>query len=307
MGMNYASAVKVWASRRKSLDYKAWKNDTHITIGENSEMIFTYLPYVFQRIDDKWTRTRAAGTPLAVVTPDNILTLLAETSHRTPTINNRLSEVLGCSIYSDTGGHRNKESAVRISKRYFNGNTYVGITDWNRDPANGNIPYKPGIQFQMDDKGCPVKVLNPPEDKARYVKKDRIHAVSMQTADLRKLLVTMARLGSFDGAAKAKAERLYWSWTQKHQGPLKPIHEIDVANPTGEDATALFMYGVQHTESPDRGTWVNNKFVEGSPEERMEKVKTKAIAKGMQLLRQHIYEFSDGYEIVTLNKKPTKE
>jgi hypothetical protein len=305
MGMNYATATKVWASRRKNFDYKAWKNDTHITIGENSEMLFTYVPSTYARINNKWTKTRCQGIPLAIVTPNNILTLLIETSYRTPTINNRLSEVLGCNVYSDTGRHRTKESAVRISKRYYNGSNYAGMTDWNNDPANGNIPYKPGIQFQMDDKGCPVKVLNPPVDMSRYVKKDRIHEVSKQTADLRKLMVAMARLGSFDEAAKAKAERLYWSWA-KTLGEVKPIDKIDVTNPMGEDAIALFVYGLNHTQSPDRGTWLNHAYVDSPIEDRIEEVKTKAVKRGLQLLRQHIYESSDGYEIVPV-KQPTKE
>jgi len=156
MGINYATAVKMWESRRKSLDYKAWKNDTHITIGENFEMLFTYSPFAYKWVGNVCIKVKGEGIPLAVITPDNILTLLAETSHRTATISNRMTGILGCAIYSDMNGHRNKESVVRISKRYFNGNTYVGMTNWGNDPANVNIPYKPGIQFQMDSKGCPI-------------------------------------------------------------------------------------------------------------------------------------------------------
>jgi len=302
MGMNYASALKTWYSRRKGRDYKPWKNDTHITLGDKGEMLFTYCPYLYSTVDGKFSKSKSKGTPLAVITPDDILTLLIETSYRSPTINNRLTEILGCAVYSDTSGHRNKESAVRISKRYFHDNKFAGVTDWNDDPANGNIPYKPGIQFQMDDTGCPVKVLNPPEDRIRRVKRDLIPVVSKQTAQMRKLMNVMSRLGSFDAFAKGKAERNYSRWGIE----TKAIEQIDVANPIGDDAISLFVLGLNGTHSPDRGGYVGGNYVDYPLEQRMDEVKTKAIDAGMRLLRQQLYGTLNAYEVVPV-KQPKKE
>lgn len=295
MGMNYSLAAIEFGKRRKGRAVRSWKDDTTIEVGENSELVFMYHSFSYGRNPaGGWSKTKNPGIPIAIITPNNVLTLLFSFNGNNVTVQNRLSELLNCQVYSDMSGHRNKESSIRISKRLMK--HYGEAAEWagERVGAVGNIPYKAGIQFRMDGAGSPVELLNPPEDRSIRVKRESITAASRQTAQLRKLVHVMTRIGAFDDLVKLKLSYAL--------SPVKvdrsSLSDVNLAAPVGDDAHLVFFLGLKKIDNAPVHRYVNNAFVRLTEEERIAHLRQRASKAGMELLRKHLYKATDGYEVI---------
>ena len=297
--LTYKWTEAAFNTRRKTNNYKAYKTDTHLTKAEDGTFTFSYVQYEWEedKATKKYKRVRVSNsTPLVSVTPDNVMTLLAPDTKTWPsvhhmTIRNRLHEITGFDIYSDTGHHKNKETPIRITHRYYD-NGWVKQA-WCANTNDKTIPYKAGTQFQlMDGKSAKVDCLNPPKDIKSVVKNEAIQSAKADTVLIRKLAMVMLRLG-FDEHIDKK---LTSYWYAAPQGKLIPF--IDYKDPTGDDALAVLAHGLRIATKPDTHVWIGKDYVERSLEERKRVLRQRVLSNGMKALREHIYLTTGGYDKV---------
>jgi hypothetical protein len=211
------------------------------------------------------------------IDPFNIVTLYAKP--RDITTRNRLTRAIGRWVYSDQAKHKTKESAVRVQKT----TTYLG----------GTIPYHMGLQVQLTPDGEIESFINPRKDVKILVKRDAVKTVSTSTARLRKLTITMARLGVFDEVTTNQLNNMWGTAPD-----VKPISEINYQDPLGEDAEAVFYRGVESAIPPPRSGFVDGQWKQIPLEERRQTYQRNIIESGMKALRKHIYEQTNSYERV---------
>jgi hypothetical protein len=96
-----------------------------------------------------------------------------------------------------------------------------------------------GLQVQLTPEGEIGSFINPRKDVKILVKKEAVKTVSTSTARLRKLTITMARLGVFDEVTTNQLNNMWGTAPD-----VKPIREINYQDPLGEDAEAVFYRGV---------------------------------------------------------------
>lgn len=300
--LTYNWTEKIFATRRKTNDFKAYKTDTRLTKAEDGTFMFTYVQYNWE--EDKTTHRYKRSdvrteTPLVSITPDNVMTLLAPDNKTWPsvhhmTIRNRLQDITGLTIYSDTGHHRNKDTAIRVTSRFY------GAQGWEKQAwcANTNdktIPYKQGTQFQAGGLHGRVECLNIPKDIKRVVKNEAIQSAKADTVIIRKLAMVMLRVG-FEEHIEKKLNS-YWYAPQQ----IKLIKDIDYKNPTGDDAMAVLAQGLRMATRPDSHVWREGKYTELSMEERVSILRSRTLENGMKALRQHIYATTNGYDKVEVS------
>lgn len=265
----YADYVATFARRKKGSATKPIYRDCLISL-END--IFTVV-----RIPPQWYRDRTPQV-MWTIDPLNIVTLYAEAS--TITVCNRLTRAIGRWVYSDQRNHKNKESAVRIFK--------------TKAYEDGTIPYHMGLQVQLTPEGDIESFINPRKDVKILVKRDAVKTVSASTARLRKLTITMARLGVFDEIVTA---RLNSNWGVSLP-PAKPISKINYQDPLGEDAEAVFYHGMGNAIAPSQSGFVDGQWTRIPYEVRRQQYHKNVIESGMKALRRHIYEQTNSYERV---------
>jgi hypothetical protein len=212
------------------------------------------------------------------IDPFNIVTLYAEP--KDITTRNRLSSAIGRWVYSDQAKHKTKESAVRINR--------TGLY------SGGSIPYHMGLQVQLTPEGEIGSFINPRKDVKILVKKDAVKTVSTSTARLRKLTITMARLGVFD---QAVSMRLGGSYSLIPDS-VKKVSDINYQDPLGEDAEAVFYRGMESAMTPSQTGFVDGQWTRIPLEERRQTYHRNIIESGMKALRKHIYEQTNSYERV---------
>ena len=298
--LTYKWTEKIFDTRRKSRDFKAYKTDTRLTKADDGTFVFTFLQHNWE--EDKATKRykRSAvrsETPLVSITPDNVMTLLAPDTKGWPsvhhmTIRNRLQDITGLTIYSDTGHHRNKETAIRVTSRFYSQH------GWQKQPwcANTNdktIPYKAGTQFQVGG-GTDGRTdcLNIPKDIKNIVKNEAIQSVKADTAVIRKLALVMLRVGFEEHIEK----KLSNYWYAPPQG--KMLADIDYKNPTGDDALAVLNHGMRIANKPDTHIWVDGAYKLRTMDERVRLMRERVLDNGMKALRKHIYSTTNGYKQV---------
>jgi hypothetical protein len=213
------------------------------------------------------------------IDPFNIVTLYAKPED--VTTRNRLTRAIGRWVYSDQSKHRNKESAVRVNR--------TGLY------SGGSIPYHMGLQVQLTPEGEVGSFINPRKDVKILVKKDAVKTVSASTARLRKLTITMARMGVFD---EATTERLDGSYLFVPDVVIKQVSDINYQDPLGEDAEAVFYRGMEIAITPSRSGFVDGQWKQIPLEERRQAYHRNIIESGMKALRKHIYEETNSYERV---------
>lgn len=298
--LTYKYTEAIFATRRKSKDFKAYKTDTHLTKADDGTFMFTFLQYNWEKDETSGQYKRSEvrnETPLVSITPDNVMTLLAPDTKGWPsvhhmTIRNRLQDITGLTIYSDTGHHRNKETAIRVTSHFYSQH------GWQKQPwcANTNdktIPYKMGTQFQMyDDKSGRVECLNIPKDIKNIVKNEAIQSVKADTAVIRKLAMVMLRVGYEEHIEKKMTNY----WYAPPQG--KMLADIDYKNPTGDDALAVLNHGMRIANKPDTHVWVDGEYKQRTMDERVRLMRERTLDNGMKALRKHIYATTNGYEQV---------
>lgn len=295
--LTYKWTEDIFRIRRKKTDFKAYKTDVHLTKGDDGVFTFSYVQFKWEK--DKKTGKVVKGAlsmrvPLVTITPDNVMTLLAPADSHWPsvqrmTIRNRLHDITGFSIYSNTSRHKNKETAIRMEHKYYD-NGWVKQS-WC---ASGSMPYKPGTQFNVGiDKGK-VDCINPPADIKNLVKNEAIQQAKADTVIIRKLAMVMLRVG-FDEHLDQKLDR-YWYAPQI----LKKLDEIDYKNPTGDDAMAVLCHGLRTTSRPDEHVFndTTNSYGKRSRDEQLQILRSRVLENGMKALRKHIYTTTGGYEQV---------
>lgn len=286
-------------TRRKTKDFKAYKTDTHLTREADGTFLFTYLQYNWEQNEEtkRYARSEVRHrTPLVSITPDNVMTLLAPESKAWPsvhhmTIRNRLQEITGFAIYSDTAHHKNKDMQVRITHRYYGDHGWTK-QDWCAHTKDKSIPYKQGTQFRVSEKSGKVECINPPKDMKSLVKNESIQQAKADTVVIRKLAMVMLRVG-FEEHIEKKLNSYWYTPPQ-----TKLLHDVNYKNPTGDDALAVLNHGLRVANKPDAHVWVDGTYRERTMDERVRLLRERVLENGMKALRNHIYATTNGYEKV---------
>jgi hypothetical protein len=297
--LTYNWTEKIFNTRRKSKDFKAYKTDTHLTKADDGTFTFNYIRW-------EWEENKKTGnyrrvkqidvTPLASITPDNVMTLLAPDNKTWPsvhhmTIRNRLQDITGLDVFSDTGHHRNKEMAVRVSARFYGAQGWQKQA-WCANTRDKTIPYKSGTQFKVGGLHGRIECLNIPKDIKNIVKNEAIQSAKADTVVIRKLAMVMLRVGFEEHIEK----KLNNYWYSPPQGKL--LKDVDYKNPTGDDALAVLNHGMRIANQPDTHVWADGKYTERSMDERVRLMRERTLDNGMKALRKHIYATTNGYEQV---------
>lgn len=302
--LTYEYTEKLFAIRRKNTDHKCYKQDTHLFKQDDGTFMFKFAQrswerdangnagYIFKSYHD-----------LLSITPDNVVTLLIRGEGMWPsmqymTIRNRIADITGFSIYSDTGHHKNKGTAIRIEGHRYDHKAGWVPQEWCA--AGKSLPYVAGTQFKTISTGRAggvVDCLNPPKDFKNLVKQEAIQQVKAETAVIRKLAMVMLRL-DFDEEIQARANS---SWLQRNTN--KPLSEVDYKNPTGDDAMAVLYAGLYITNRPDTSRYdpVQKKWVDLPMDEVIQGLRTRVLENGMKSLRKYIYSTTDGYDLVEVS------
>jgi hypothetical protein len=234
---------------------------------------------------------------LVSIAPDNVMTLLAPDTKSWPsvhymTIRKLLQDITGLTIYSDTGHHRNKETAIRITHRFYSEHGWSKPA-WCANTNDKTIPYKAGTQFRtISQKTGLTECLNTPKDIKNVVKNEAIQSVKADTVVIRKLAMVMLRVG-FEEHIEKKLSN-YWYSPQQ----TKLLKDIEYKNPTGDDAMAVLTHGMRIANKPDTHVWADGKYTERTMDERVRLMRERTLDNGMKALRKHIYATTDGYEQV---------
>ncbi len=268
--LTYADYVALFARRKKGSDVKPIFRDCHIRF-END--IFTVV-----ETRRWWEDQSVVPQVMWSIDPFNIVTLYAEP--RDITTRNRLTRAIGRWVFSDQAKHKTKESAVRIHK--------------TKAYKDGTIPYHMGLQVQLAPDGEIESFINPRKDVKILVKKDAIKTVSTSTARLRKLTITMAKMGVFDEAVSMRLGGSYYF----RSIDVKHISDINYQDPLGEDAEAVFYRGMDSAIIPSQTGFVDGSWSRIPLEERRQTYHRNIIESGMKALRKHIYEQTNSYERV---------
>lgn len=302
VSINYKWTEHVFSTRRKTKDFKAYKTDTHLTKSDDGTFTFSYIRWEWEenKKTGNYRRVKQVDvTPLVSITPDNVMTLLAPDDKGWPsvshmTIRNRLQDITGLDVFSDTGHHRNKEMAVRVSSRFY-GTQGWEKQAWCANTRDKTIPYKQGTQFRVGLLQGRVECLNPPKDIKNIVKNEAIQSAKADTVIIRKLAMVMLRVG-FEEHIEKKLNS-YWYAPQQ----VKLLKDIDYKNPTGDDALAVLAQGLRMATRPDAHVWKEGKYTELSMEERISLLRSRTLENGMKALRQHIYATTNGYDKVEVS------
>lgn len=285
-------------TRRKTNDYKAYKTDTHLTKAEDGTFTFNYIRHEWEHNakTGKYKRVRQIDvTPLVSITPDNVMTLLAPETEGWPsvhhmTIRNRLQEITGFSVYSDTAHHKNKETPIRIYHRFY------GANGWEKQAwcigSDKSMPYKAGTQFQVSGIQGRVECLNPPTDIKSVVKPSAVQQVKGDTAVIRKLAMVMLRVG-FEEHIEKKLNSYWCSAPQ-----TKLLSDVNYKDPTGDDAMAVLAQGIRMATRVDESYWDGGTYKKRTMDERVSMMRERILENGMKALRKHIYATTGGYEKV---------
>lgn len=300
--LTYDYTQKIFNTRRKSRDFKAYKTDTRLEL-EGDKFVFYHCSYnwVYDKTKGMHVRTdHMTKTPLVSITPDNVVTLLVGDkgwpSADHITIRNRLADITGFSFYSDTAHHKNKGTAIRIEGRYYN-------NGWHSQPwcAGGkSLPYAQGTKFKTISNGKNgglTECLNPPKDVKHLVKQEAIQRAKAETAVIRKLAKVMLRV-SFDEHINHRIDN-YWL----PHIEVKPLTEVDHLNPTGDDAMAVLAHGLRNANRPDDSKWdaATKTYIKLDREVRVQLLRERVLENGMRALRKQIYKTTDGYDEVEVS------
>ena len=269
MAITYKRCEEAW-TRRRGKTWKAVQRDCRLTM-DGDDFIVTYNGW-YKRYEND------SGIPLLRINRDDIVTVLSdgqvnECKYQT-TVPNRFSALLGINVGRSVRDFKNREYITRIG-------------NWKE-----NRPFFAGLQIDMKTK----TQLNPKEDMRFVVEKTFVAKVSQKTQTLRKLTMGMARMGAFDDLV---AHRLKW------QTPPQPkFEDINIDNPTGEDARAVAIVGLHSVETPNLSYYdANNQWTQRSTQEQSKILLDNAVQKGLKLLRKHIYETTENAYV----KVPAKQ
>ena len=265
MAITYKRCEEAW-TRRRGKTWKAVERDCRLTM-DGDDFIVTYHGWYKKYESD-------SGIPLLRINRDDIVTVLNDGQvsyfkYQT-TVPNRFSALLGRVVYRSAMHFKNREYITRI----------------------GGEPFFAGLQIDMKTNN----LLNPKEDMRVVVDKGFATAVRQKSQTLRKLTMGMARMGAFDDLV---SHRLKW------QTPPQPkFEDINIDNPTGEDARAVVIVGLHSVNTPNLSYYnSNNQWTQRSTQEQGKVLLDNAVQTGLKLLRRHIYDTTENAYV----KVPAKQ
>jgi hypothetical protein len=242
---------------------------------------------------------------LATLTNDNVLTFEFDfNEYERPwdfmTVQNRLSLLSNIPISSNKTHHRSKESFIRLWTGVWKHYTKEdGTSSYRREPRYSwtdkvDLPYSKGMQLQLDHNGNVTELLKAEPDRKRQVRQDAQQQAKADTAVLRKLVIAMSRMGAFNEQMQHKIDQ---PW---HEQGNANLAKVNYKEPTGADAEIVFNNGLNTSFRPNHHKWDEQKkiYVAISHDEQFMQLRARAIENGMKHLRKHIYETTNGYEVV---------
>lgn len=269
MALTYKRCLEFWAKRRG----KDWKKvERDLVMRQQPDGVF-HLTMKGWRYKPGEGYTKGEW-PFCSVTKDDILTVLLD--HRCDqTEASRLSSAIGCPVYLDATTYRNHEFTVRV---------HIG-------KQSMPLPYTPGAQFKVYDEELKREpdYLNPPTDVKLVKDKDMSQQLKRELDTIRKLTIGMARMGSFDSVEHSFLKGGRWGVKSEIN-----VENINYAEPTAEDAKALFALGVQSVEI-GRYYYTGQGYTQRSDEEMLLELRKRAAANGIKKLREHLYEQRNGF------------
>ena len=273
----YEACKATFARRKKGSTTKAVMRGSQLRYDEAKDEYIVSLAYY-----------RNDPIDLASVNKDNIATVLSTgdtISHR-----NRLSAIFKWEVYSDLSNHRTNVNHVRMRTKKYKWHNPSG-DKWERVLCATmpgvpfhleNIPCNAGTQFLMTDEGDVKDVINYKGDFKKLVTKKAIVDARQSLAKVRKVVMVMLKMGSFDDAIKTAMTRSYVKWDES------AIERI-IAMPndvTGYEAEQAIQYALCNMNIPWRII-------------TLEDLRPKVFETAMKLLRETYYLTVDGcYEYV---------
>jgi hypothetical protein len=112
--------------------------------------------------------------------------------------------------------------------------------------------------------------------------------MSKELDTLRKVVIGMARMGAFDDVILNKINRQY------HSQSVRSIDEVNIEDPTAEDALAVFVSGLRNADA-SHYSWRSGTYNKISTEELTQSLRKKAVTNGLSHLREYLYRTRNGY------------
>jgi hypothetical protein len=294
MGWNWQQYEEQWKRKRKNSDNKRMWRDCDLVKQDDGSFNIYWAYNVWERDEatGKGKTVRGERKPLAHITQDNVLTI---TFQRIPCLTSmkRLSHIIGMEVYGDSAHHKTSVHKTRVSATAWRERQQTPMP-WSpsTDSWRANIPFSTGMQFRMDNDGYPTELLKVEQDTKVLVKPEAVQQAKADTKVIRLLLRGMVRLGVFDQHIQ---ERLNRQWSVNQPERIK-IQDVNYKVPMGSDAEAVFLLGLDKANTPDRSCYVDDKWIQRTPEQLHTILVDNAIDHGMKMLRRHIYETNDGLE-----------
>lgn len=275
MGITFKRCEELWA-RRKGKDWKAVQRDCRLTM-DGDDFVVKYHGWYAKRGTGV---SQTEGIPLLRINRDDIVTILAsgeiEDWKYQTTLPNRFSSLLGTGTYVYRNSQlKTREHRTRIQFR-----------------GQGEYPFVAGLQIDMKER----KILNPKEDLTVVVSKTAISEASRKTQTLRKLTKGMARMGAFSDLTE---HRRKWQTI-----PSPKFEDINLDEPTGDDARAIVVAGLHSVHMPPLSYWNDaGQWTQRSVEEQKKMLLDNAVDKGLELMRRYLYDTTEGSYV----KVPAKQ
>lgn len=270
----YNSYEYAFSKRRANSNTKRLFKDCSLIKTENGfDIMFDiYSGYVTDPATNQ-SKTVFNKHLLATITPDNVLTF-RWSGPLSPTACRRLTTLSGRTVLRNKSKYRKYKQHIRV---------YCG-------PNSSSRPYFAGMQWDVS--GGYAKLLNPQPDTKVVIDKTAVTAAKQQINNLRKLVYTMFKLGSFDEFAY-KYGNNRWSILVDN---YKTLSEIDFDNLTIDDAMAVVVYGARFTNTGSK--YVFSRTHGYQPISQDQVIKSwlaRSINCALKELRANYYKSHNGY------------
>lgn len=260
-GYTYETIKALWNKRIKSKGFRKILNDCQIRQAEG-ETVFT--------IHCQWSRG-GHSDPIASIRPDNVWEL--HSKGETIWERERIKKLTGAYVWSDYSGRRNYKYKVAC----------------NLNRGGQTFPFFNGIQIEMSDGGTPLRILNPVEDTKFIVPNDEVQFVKNKTAELRKFMNTMLKLGLLDDREQ---------YLRPLSGESPPFSSITVYGLLEQSnweinadlALKIMRMGYRHSVAPASRHWTTSGYATMPREQYDREYATRVVHAGMEQLRKQIYK-----------------
>ncbi len=266
MPFTYQRCEREFAKRKKGSDTK--------TVLRNCTLRKQGDDFLISMQSWNYRITQNELTPMARISPDNIVTLLYD-KDVDMTVCNRLQSIGGL--------------AVRLNKREYSAyKQHVRVYQY--DSWANSMPYFAGLQVNVAGK---PHVVNPQPDVRIVLDRSVVTKAKNEFAQIRKLAKVMLRINAF--------ENLY---LDNHCGldydklrDAKPLSQVNAEEPTMDDVRAVVAAGNRVATGPRSYVYdpVARRYTTVAVEELRRGYLESCIEHGLRLLRREFYKANDGY------------